>query len=346
MKNQTAYLTEKKKIEIRDSEMPVCGNNDVLVEIKNVGICGSDMMFFDDPTAGGTIDTKLPIVLGHEASGIVIDKGIDVTDLEIGDTVAMEPGIPCGHCEQCMSGHYNLCKDVVFFAAPPFKTGAYSRYVKHPAYLTFKLPKGMSTVEGAMLEPFSVGLSATNHSSLAPSKRAVILGAGCIGQMTLLALKAAGVDHILITDLCDNRLNKAMELGAEFVVNSGKEDIEKTIDDYWGGKKADIVYETAGSHITAQLGSKLLAKKGELIIVGNIHHPVTLDILAMSKLEASLKTVWRYANTYPIAIDIASRKKVDLNAVVTNYFKFEDIQKAFEVSSFDKQNVVKSIIEF
>ena len=103
MKNRTAYLTEKKKIEIRDSEMPVCGNNDVLVEIKNVGICGSDMMFFDDPTAGGTIDTKLPIVLGHEASGIVIDKGIDVTDLEIGDTVAMEPGIPCGHCEQCMS---------------------------------------------------------------------------------------------------------------------------------------------------------------------------------------------------------------------------------------------------
>ena len=336
MKNRTAYLTEKKKIEIRDSEMPVCGNNDVLVEIKNVGICGSDMMFFDDPTAGGTIDTKLPIVLGHEASGIVIDKGIDVTDLEIGDTVAMEPGIPCGHCEQCMSGHYNLCKDVIFFAAPPFKTGAYSRYVKHPAYLTFKLPKGMSTVEGAMLEPFSVGLSAINHSSPAPSKRAVILGAGCIGQMTLLALKAAGVDHILITDLCDNRLNKAMELGAEFVVNSGKEDIEKTIDDYWGGKKADIVYETAGSHITAQLGSKLLAKKGELIIVGNIHHPVTLDILAMSKLEASLKTVWRYANTYPIAIDIASRKKVDLNAVVTNYFKFEDIQKAFEVSSFDK----------
>lgn len=161
----------------------------------------------------------------------------------------------------------------------------------HTAYLTFKLPKGMSTVEGAMLEPFSVGLSAINHSSLAPSKRAVILGAGCIGQMTLLALKAAGVDHILITDLCDNRLNKAMELGAEFVVNSGKEDIEKTIDDYWGGKKADIVYETAGSHITAQLGSKLLAKKGELIIVGNIHHPVTLDILAMSKLEASLKTV-------------------------------------------------------
>lgn len=346
MKNRTAYLVAEKKFEIRDSEMPVCGDDDALVEIKHVGICGSDMLFFNDPTVGKTRNTKLPIVLGHEAAGIVVEKGRNVKHLDIGDTVALEPGIPCGKCEMCLSGHYNLCPDVDFFAAPPFKRGAYSNYVSHPAYLTFKLPDGMSTLEGAMIEPFSVSISALQHTTPAPGKRVVILGAGCIGQTTLLALKAAGVYHILVADIVDNRLAKAKELGAEFVVNTSAEDLVKTIDNYWGGKRADIVFETAGSHITTQMGQWLLSKCGELVIVGNLHHPVTLDILAMSKLEATLKTVWRYANTYPKAIDIVSLGKANIKEVATNTFDFEDIQKAFEESLFNKQNIVKSVIKF
>lgn len=346
MDNRTAYLVEEKSLVIMDSQMPECGEDDVVVEMKHVGICGSDMLFFNDPTVGGTRETKLPIVLGHEGAGIVVEKGRNVKHLETGDVVALEPGVPCGKCEMCLSGHYNMCPDVVFFAAPPFKTGAYSKYVRHPAYLTFKLPEGMSTLEGAMVEPFSVSLSALSHSSAMPGKRAVILGAGCIGQTTLLALKAAGVDHVLIADILDNRLQKAKELGAEYAVNTSKEDITKTIGNYWGGKKADIVYETAGSHITAQMGPQLLDRLGELVIVGNIHHPVTLDVLAMSKLEATMKTVWRYANTYPKAIDMISLKKANVKDVVTDVFKFDDIQKAFETSLFDKKNVVKTIIEF
>ena len=346
MKNRTAYLIAEKLFELRDSEMPVCGADDVLVEIKHVGICGSDMLFFNDPTAGKAIDTRLPIVLGHEAAGIVVEKGSNVKHLEIGDTVALEPGIPCGKCGMCLSGHYNLCPDVIFFAAPPFERGAYSRYVSHPAHQSFKLPHSMTTLEGAMIEPLSVGISALQHSAAAPGKRVVILGAGCIGQTTLLALKASGVDHILVADMLDNRLSKAKELGAEFVVNTSSEDLIKTIGDYWSGKKADIVFETAGSHITAQMGQWLLDKCGELVIVGNLHHPVTLDILAMSKLEATLKTVWRYANTYPIAIDMVNLGKANIKEVVTNVFDFEDIQEAFNESLFNKQNIVKSVIKF
>ena len=346
MQNRTAYLVDNQKIEVMDSPMPVCGDEDVVVEIKHVGICGSDMLFFNDYTVGGARDYKLPIVLGHEAAGIVVEKGKNVTSHEIGDRVALEPGVPCGKCEMCLSGHYNLCSHVVFFAAPPFETGAYSKYVRHPAYMTFKLPDNMSTLEGAMVEPFSVGLSALNRSTIGPGKRAIILGGGCIGQMMLLALKAAGIEHILVADILDNRLQKAKEMGAEFMVNSKDEDISETIEKYWGGRKADLVYETAGSHITAQLGAKLLAKCGELIIVGNLHHPVTFDLLEMSKLEATLKTVWRYTNTYPTAIDLISSKKVDVANVVTNVYGFENIQKAFETSLFDKQNAVKTVIEF
>lgn len=346
MNNRTAYLVAEKQFEIRDSEMPICGVDDVLVEIRHVGICGSDMLFFNDPTVGKTRKTKLPIVLGHEAAGMVVEKGCNVKHIEIGDMVALEPGIPCGKCEMCLSGHYNLCPDVIFFAAPPFERGAYSRYVSHPAYLAFKLPEGMSTLEGAMIEPFSVSMSALQHSAAAPGKRVVILGAGCIGQTTLLALKAAGVDHILVADVLDNRLAKAKELGAEFVVNTSAEDITKTIGNYWDRKKADIVFETAGSHITVQMGQWLLDKCGELVIVGNLHHPVTLDMLAMSKLEATIKTVWRYANTYPKAIDIVSLGKANIKDIVTNVFDFENIQKAFEESLFNKQNIVKSVIKF
>ncbi|WP_343122818.1 alcohol dehydrogenase catalytic domain-containing protein, partial [Mediterraneibacter gnavus] len=223
MKNQmkTAVMTSLQKVVIENRDIPILEDDEVLVQVEYVGICGSDLHYFESGRIGDFV-VKPPFVLGHEAAGTVVETGKNVKHLKKGDRVCMEPGKTCGVCEFCKSGRYNLCKDVKFFATPPVD-GVFQEYVAHEAGLCFLLPDQVSTLEGALIEPLAVGMHAANQGNAHLGQTAVVTGAGCIGLTTVLSLKAMGVSQIIVVDIIEKRLQKALEVGATAVIN-GKEE--------------------------------------------------------------------------------------------------------------------------
>ena len=201
---KTAVMTDIRKVRIEEREKPVPKEGEVLVKVEYVGICGSDLHYYESGRIGNFI-VEPPFVLGHEAGGTVVEVGSGVSHLKVGDRVALEPGKTCGHCEHCKEGKYNLCEDVIFFATPPVD-GVFQEYVAHEAGLCFKLPDNVSTLEGALVEPLSVGLHAAMQGGAHIGQTAVVTGAGCIGLVSLLALKAMGVSRVIVVDVIDKRL--------------------------------------------------------------------------------------------------------------------------------------------
>ena len=209
---KTAVMTKLKYCEIQKRPIPVPKEDEVLVKIENVGVCGSDLHYYESGRIGNFI-VEFPFVLGHEAGGTVVEVGANVKNLKVGDRVALEPGKTCGKCEFCKSGRYNLCPDVIFFATPPVD-GVFQEYVAHEAGLCFKIPDNMSTEEAALIEPLAVGMHAANQGDAHLGQIAVVTGSGCIGLMSLLSLKARGVSKVIVVDVMDKRLAQAKKLGA------------------------------------------------------------------------------------------------------------------------------------
>lgn len=324
--------------------VPKIETNEVLVKIEYVGICGSDLHYYEFGRIGNYI-VEPPFVLGHETSGIVVEVGADVSHLKVGDKVALEPGKTCGTCEFCRRGEYNLCPDVIFFATPPVD-GVFQEYVAHEAALCFKLPDSMTTMEGALIEPLAVGFHAVNQGEAQIGQSAVIFGAGCIGLVTLLALKAKGLSQIYVVDIMDKRLEKALELGAAGVIHASKEDVIKKCLEITEGKGFDLAIETAGTEITTQQCVEIVKKGSNIVLVGyttngTVNMPISL---ALDK-EVTFKTVFRYRHIYPAAIDAVAAGKIDIKEIVTDIFDFDHIQEAMDKSVKDKANIVKAVIK-
>ena len=323
--------------------IPVPKANEVLVKLEYVGICGSDMHYYETGAIGDYV-VKPPFVLGHEPGGTVVEVGSGITHLKVGDRVALEPGKTCGHCEFCRQGKYNLCPDVVFFATPPVD-GVFQEYVAHEAALCFKLPENVSTLEGALIEPLAVGFHAANQGGAHAGQTAVVMGAGCIGLVSMMALKAEGVSRVYVVDVMPKRQEKALELGADGVINGRDEDAVEMVRKLTGGAGCDLVIETAGTEITTRQTIHM-AKKGAVIVLvgysktGEITLPMSL---ALDK-ELTFKTVFRYRHIYPMAIDAVAAGKVNLKGIVTDIFDFDDIQNAMDRSVADKASIVKAVV--
>ena len=332
------------EVEIQERPIPQPKDDEVLVKVEYVGICGSDLHYYESGRIGDFV-VKPPFVLGHEAGGTVVEVGANVKNLKVGDRVAMEPGKTCGHCEFCKSGKYNLCEDVVFFATPPVD-GVFQEYVAHEAGLCFKLPDNVSTLEGALIEPLAVGMHAARQGEAKLGQTAVVTGAGCIGLVSLLSLKAMGVTKVIVVDVMEKRLQKALELGADAVINGKEEDTVARIQELTGGKGFDLGIETAGNQITA---SQLIrgAKKGATIVfVGySASGEMTLPIGMSLDKELTFKTVFRYCNIYPIAIEAVAEGRINIKDVVTNYFELDDIKNALDSCVKNKADIVKGVIK-
>ena len=343
---KVAYLQEAMKIVVRDdAKVPEITPEQVLVKMEYCGVCGSDVHFYKDGRVG---DVKAPkdFVLGHEVAGTIVEVGSSVKDLKVGDRVALEPGYPCGKCQYCKTGRYNLCPDVVFFADPPVD-GALKEYVAHPADMCFKLPDNMTTEEGALVEPLSVGLHATSLGNVGLGDEVLILGGGCIGLVTLLSAKARGASKIVVVDLYDKRLNMALELGAKAVINAKKEDVFKRVDELFEGKGVDKVFETAGAIPTIQQTPYFVKKGGTIVLVGMAAESMAEFNFSQAMVkEITIKTVFRYRNLYPTAIAAISSGSIDVKKIVTHRFSFDDSDLAFSTVVHDAQNVIKGIIKF
>ena len=341
---KTAVMKAIGKIELEEREIPQPKEGEVLIKIGYVGICGSDVHYFETGAIGDFV-VKPPFVLGHEAAGTVVALGEGVDSLKIGDRVAMEPGKTCGHCEFCRTGRYNLCPDVQFFATPPYD-GVFQEYVAYDASMCFRLPDNVSLMEGALIEPLAVGFHAANQGGAHIGQKAVVFGSGCIGLMCLLALKAEGVTEVYVVDVIDKRLEKAMELGAAGVINSSKEDAEERIMELAGGYGVDLAIDTAGADVTINQGIRMVKPGGTIVCVGYSRSgKVTLDMSVALNKEITFRTVFRYRHIYPMAIAAVSSGLINLRNVVTNTFTLDEIQEAMVKSVNDKVNIVKAVIE-
>lgn len=332
------------KIGYEKRDVPLNKDNEVLVKIEYVGICGSDLHYYTTGKIGNYV-VEPPFVLGHEASGVVTKVGKDVDNLKIGDRVALEPGATCGVCEFCTTGRYNLCPDVVFFATPPID-GVFCEYVSHPASLCFKLPDNVSSMNGALIEPLAIGFYAADAGEAKVGQKAVIFGAGCIGLMTLLALKAYGLNSITVVDILPNRLDQAKKMGATHVVNTLDKDYMDQFNEITDSKGFDVAFETAGTEITTRFSIELLKKGSNLVCVGySASGEMTLPMGLFIDKELTLKSIFRYRHIYPKAIECVASGKIDPSEVVTNIFEFDDIQNAMDRSVKEKASIVKSVIK-
>ncbi|MCI8623986.1 MAG: NAD(P)-dependent alcohol dehydrogenase [Provencibacterium sp.] len=341
---KVAVMTGIGKIDYETRPIPQPKAGEVLVKLEYVGICGSDLHYYESGRIGGFI-VEPPFVLGHEPGGTVVEVGEGVTHLKAGDRVALEPGKTCGHCEFCRTGRYNLCPDVIFFATPPVD-GVFSEYVAHEAGLCFKLPENVSTMEGALIEPLAVGFHAARQGGAEAGQTAVVTGAGCIGLVSMMALKAMGVSRVYVSDVMEKRLEKALELGADGVVNARKEDTVEAVNRLTGGAGCDLVIETAGAEITTRQAIAMTKKGATIVLVGySATGELTLPVSTALDKELTFKTVFRYRHIYPMAIEAVAQGKVNLKGIVTNFFDFNDLQNAMDQSVSDKANIVKAVVK-
>ncbi|GLQ55660.1 NAD(P)-dependent alcohol dehydrogenase [Devosia nitrariae] len=322
-------LERQHELALRDIELPLeVGPGMVKVAIHTVGVCGSDVHYYTHGKIGPFV-VKEPMVLGHEAAGTVVEVGEGVTHLKVGDRVCMEPGIPDPNSKSSRLGMYNVDPAVRFWATPPVH-GVLTREVVHPANYTFKLPDNVSFAEGAMVEPFAVGMQAAHKARIAPGDTAVVLGAGPIGTMVAIAALAGGCARAIVADLAQPKLDIAARYQGVIPVNIREksiiEEVRRLTDD-WG---ADVVFECSGSPKAWETIMDLPRPGGAIVVVGLPVEPVAVDIAAASTKELRIENVFRYAHQYERAIALMGSGRVDLKPLISETFTFEDSVKAFD----------------
>ncbi|MCL5110056.1 MAG: NAD(P)-dependent alcohol dehydrogenase [Chloroflexi bacterium] len=341
MKAGVLYKAHDLRLEERPRPAPAPG--EVLVQIKAVGICGSDMHLYEEGRIGNTV-LEQPVVLGHEAAGEVVELGSGVTSLKVGDRVAMEPGIPCRQCAYCKRGEYHLCPDVKFHGVPG-NDGYFAEYATIPADFAFKLPANLDYVQGAMLEPLAVGLQAATEGEVRPGQSVAILGSGPIGLAALQASLVHGATNVIVVDVVEKRLEMAKELGASHVVNAAHTPAVQEIARLTGGLGADVVLETAGAVPTIQQTLYAARRGGVVVLVGIASQAnVPLDVVRIVRSRMQVRGCFRYVNQYPVAVSLASTGKVDVRSTVTHSFPIDQLTEGIEFAIKRKDVAIKCVV--
>ncbi|AOY77676.1 NAD(P)-dependent alcohol dehydrogenase [Clostridium formicaceticum] len=344
MNNKAVFMQGTNNMITREVPMPEVKDHEVLIKVDAVGICGSDVHYYQHGRIGDFV-VEGDFILGHECAGEVVEVGKDVKNLVVGDRVALEPGKTCGKCEFCKGGKYNLCPEVEFFATPPYH-GVFTNYVAHPEDMCFKLPENVSNVEGALVEPLAVGLHASAQGGVKLGDTVVIFGTGCIGLVSLLSCKAKGASKIIVVDILENRLEVAKKIGATDIINAREVDVLKKIEELTGGKGADVVIETAGAEATVKHTVDVLKIGGTIVLVGMTPKDETaFNFMKLMSKEGALKTVFRYRNLYPVAINAIASGAIDVKGIVSHEFDFDQTKEAFDFVVGNASDVVKAVIK-
>lgn len=341
---QALFLEKKLQLALRDfaMERPV-GPHDVRVAIRTVGICGSDLHYYLHGAIGPYV-VREPMILGHEASGVVVETGSAVKLLKAGDRVCMEPGIPDPNSRATQLGIYNLDPAVRFWATPPVH-GCLRPTVVHPAAFTFKLPGNVSFAEGAMVEPLAVGMHAANKARIRAGNVAVVLGCGPIGMVTALAALAGGCSRVFITNVQAPKLALAGTYPGITPVNAREQDLAAMVREATDGWGADMVFEASGNEQAAQGVFGPLCPGGCVVFIGIPAAPIPFDIVAAQAREARVESVFRYAHVFPRALALMGAGKIDVKPLITDRFPFADSVAAFQFAAKMPPASVKAQIE-
>lgn len=322
-------LERQLELALREIDLPLdVRPGSVKIAIDTVGVCGSDVHYYTHGRIGPFVVHE-PMVLGHEAAGTVVELGAGVTHLKVGDRVCMEPGIPDPNSRASRLGLYNVDPAVAFWATPPVH-GVVTPEVVHPANYTFKLPDQVSFAEGAMVEPFAVGMQAASKAQIRPGDTAVVLGAGPIGTMVAIAALAGGCARVIVADLAQPKLDIAALYQGVIPVNIAETNLAEAVAGLTDGWGADVVFECSGSPKAWEKIMDLPRPGGAIVVVGLPVEPVAVDIAAASTKEVRIENVFRYAHQYDRAIALIASGKVDLKPLISETFAFEDAIKAFD----------------
>ncbi len=339
-------LVLERKGELALRELPIeepLGPRDVRVAIHTVGICGSDVHYYTHGAIGPFV-VNAPMILGHEASGIVTEIGGAVTTLAVGDRVCMEPGIPDPDSRATRLGLYNLDPAVRFWATPPVH-GVLRSSVVHPEAFTFKLPDAVSFAAGAMVEPLAVGVHAVTKARAAPGNVAIVIGAGPIGLVTVLAALAAGCAHVIVSDVDDTKLDLARALGPVSTVNVGRDNLVEAVMARTGGWGADVIYECSGAERAIAGIFEPLCPGGTVVFVGIPLKPAAYDVAAAMLREARVEHVFRYAHVFDRCVAMLASGTIDVAPLITRTFVFAQSVEAFELAASAPKGQVKMQIE-
>ncbi len=340
---KAAVMNTPGNIEIRELPVPELGPDEVLVKIMAVGVCGSDLHYYEHGRIGRYVVEK-PIILGHECAGIIVRTGEDVTRVQAGDRVAIEPGVTCGRCRYCKEGRYNLCPEVQFLATPPVD-GAFVQYLAIREDFVFPIPDELSYEEASLVEPFSVGIHAASRCKLSPGSTVAIMGMGPVGLMAVAAAKSYGASRIIVSDLEQIRLDAAIRMGATDVIHAGKEDTDARIREITEGIGVDAAWETAGSPRALQSALLSLRRGGKLVIVGlPAQDEIPLNVPFMADNEIDIYGVFRYANTYPDGIRFLAKGDIPASTLITDRYPLEQTQEALERAIHNKSGSLKVVV--
>ncbi|MGI5818412.1 MAG: NAD(P)-dependent alcohol dehydrogenase [Armatimonadota bacterium] len=341
---KAAMLHAVHDMRVEEVPMPeISSERDVLVRVRSVGVCGSDVHFHERGVIG-KYPLSEPTIMGHEAAGEVVEVLDESCGLKPGDRVAIEPGYTCRRCEFCKSGQYNVCRDVVFLAAPPVH-GAFAEYLAWPSDFLFKLPDAVSMDEGAMIEPLAVGLWAAIRGGVTPGDSVAVLGAGPIGLLTMQSAVAAGATRAIVSDLEAGRLELARTLGATETIDASAIDTEAAIMELTGGRGVDVAFECAGAVPALQMALRVTRNGGTTQIVGMPaeQHP-QIPLYEMINRELDLRGLFRYANCYPPAISLVESGRVDVASLVTHHFSLDETPEAMTFVHERRDGVIKAIV--
>ncbi len=341
---QALVLEKTRELSIREIDLDeTLGPTDVRIAVSNVGICGSDVHYYQHGRIGPFVVNE-PMVLGHEAAGTVVEVGGEVTALAVGDRVCMEPGIPDPNSRASRLGMYNLDPSVRFWATPPIH-GVFRPMVAHPAAFTFRLPGNVNGAEGAMVEPLAVGMHAANKARIRPGDMAVVIGAGTIGMVTALATLAGGCSRVILSDVVQPKLDLGATLGPILPVNVTKDDLAEAVARETDGWGVDLVFECSGNDRAAAAVFELICPGGGVVLVGMPGAPIAYDVVAAQIKEARVEHVFRYAHVYPRALALMGSGKIDVKPLITDTFAFADGIKAFDFAADMPPTSVKAQIE-
>lgn len=324
------------------SEVPVPepGPDQVLVKIKEIGICGSDIHVYH----GSHPYTKYPVTQGHEVSGVIVQCGAYAKKYQVGQRITIEPQVFCGRCYPCLHGKYNLCEHLKVMGFQT--TGTASNYFAVDESKVTPIPDEITYSEGAMIEPLAVTIHAAKRFQEIKGAKVVILGCGPIGILLVQSVKAYGADKVMVTDVSDYRLEMARKLGADYAINTSRQDFGEALIHNFGSDKADVIYDCAGNDITMNQAIQNARKGSTIILVAVFGKMATVDLAKLNDSELDLNTTMMYRHEdYVDAIRFVQEGKIQLKPLISKHFAFKEYAQAYQYIDENRETTMKVLID-
>jgi L-iditol 2-dehydrogenase len=339
---KAAFLDKPGHLYVEEVARPDCPEDRVLINVKEIGVCGSDLHYFNEGRIGDHVVT-VPHILGHEASGLVVEVGRKVEGFSVGDRVSIEPGVPCMGCEHCREGRYNLCVDVQFTGAPPYQ-GLFCEMHAHDPRFVYRVPGRVSFAEAALAEPLAVAHNAIRRAALVPGETALVIGAGPIGFSCIEMARLAGAATVIVAEPIAPRRGVALKIGADWALDPASGPLSELVRERTGGRMCDCVFEASGSEAGIADALRCVRRGGRVVYIGMGKAMVSIPHAEILKKEATISGIYRYVNDFRPVIALLSAGKLDVEAWVSHRFPLERIGEAFAAANDPDSGSLKVLV--